>query len=412
MHSIPAFRQCATFVLVSLCLFVLPVLGQSGISDEIAGIRLESLRETGFRVDWINQSNGNDLRMPTISGDSLYILDAEDYLTRYDLHSGKWRWSSPVGNKVYQLRGITEFAKSDRVYVMSDGAVYVLERATGNYPTSRSENGSSYSGQKQMIPLKWVANTPSITTDQRFLIYGSNTGEAVWFNPSIGFDIHRYRIGSSINTPIVFAYGIRNKNGLTRDLIIGSSTDGLVTAVDVHQLNKVWDVQYTKPVETAVAFGTNSSIINDETYPRTTVFIAGADQYIHAVDLLKGKQRWNYLTTSNLTDSPVFHNDVVYQRIPNVGLAAFSAFPQSLSGNQLWVADNVKGNVITTTRNGQLVCWDIENMLLQVVDPRKGGVVSSMKIPAAKSLITDSTSEGSLYVLTTNNTMLRLIPRK
>jgi hypothetical protein len=101
----------------------------------------------------------------------------------------------------------------------------------------------------------------------------------------------------------------------------------------------------------------------------------------------------------------------VYQRIPSVGLGAYNAFPDVLSGEQLWIADDVFGTIITTTKRGQLVSWDQKNSLLQIVDTRKGGVVSSISLPNVKTLLSDSTSNGSLYILTNDDVLIRLAPR-
>ena len=78
---------------------------------------------------------------------------------------------------------------------------------------------------------------------------------------------------------------------------------------------------------------------------------------------------------------------------------------------QLWLADDVFGKIITTTNRGQLVSWDQQNSLLQIVDPRKGGVVSSLSIPNTKNLITDSKTNGSLYILKNDDVLIRLVPR-
>ena len=108
---------------------------QSPKTTQIAGIELSQLRSMGFRIDWINQSTATGLRLPTITNRSFYAVDSEDYLTRYDLKSGKWLWSTPVGNQVFKLRSINESSDSKWVYVVSDGAIYIVEASTGNYPS-------------------------------------------------------------------------------------------------------------------------------------------------------------------------------------------------------------------------------------------------------------------------------------
>lgn len=304
-----------------------------------------------------------------------------------------------------------EFPKDTRIYILSDGAVYILEKSTGNYPSRSNSGGKESSGEKRVLPLRWTANTPAITLDDKLLIYGSTKGDVVWFNPSIGFDSHRYRIGSSINVMPSLVSGVRNQNGDERQAIVTTSNDGDIVAIDLNQLTELWTLSLTSQVVTPIVSGTHFAKLNDESLQRTSVFIAGTDQYLRAIDLHSGKQRWNVLTSSKLTDAPFYLDSRVYQRIPDVGLAAFNAFPDHLSGEQIWISDDVLGTVITTKKNGQLVCWDENKSLLQVVDPRKGGLVSTLTIPNVKNLITDSKTNGSLYLLTHDDEFIRLVPR-
>jgi len=118
------------------------------------------------------------------------------------------------------------------------------------------------------------------------------------------------------------------------------------------------------------------------------------------------------LTESPLEDSPFFLKTVVYQRIPKVGLAAFQAFPDDFSGNQDWIAEDISGTVITTTKDGKLVCWDKQEKILQIADPRKGGIVATLSLPSIRSLTTDQQINGSLFLITESDTILRLDPRR
>ncbi|MBT5410000.1 MAG: PQQ-binding-like beta-propeller repeat protein [Phycisphaerae bacterium] len=400
--------QIITAVLTIVCTAATFAVAQSAT---VAGIDIDQMRASGYRLDWMNQSNGSAISLPTITTDSLYTVDEEDYLTRYDLETGKWIWSSPVGNKIYNIHSINEMQKGNTVYAVSDGAIYALEKETGNLPTSSDQSTDSKSITSAIRSLDWIANTGAISTEKGYLIYGSSNGEVVWFNPDFGFETKRYRIGDVIKVTPTFAHGPRSLNGQQLNLVITPSLDGQVYAVDLEQANKIWSIQLTSPVQTEISYGTNSSLLDDETFPRTSAFIAGTDQYLRAIDLHTGKPRWNILSSKVLVDSPVVVSDTVYQRLPEIGLAAYDAFPDSLSGNQKWIADDVFGNVITTTNTGKLVCWDSVNNLLQIVDPVKGGVVSTLPLPGARSVLSDTLQQGSIYIITQNNALLRLIQR-
>ena len=390
---------------------------QNPKTTQIAGIELSELRSLGFRIDWINQSTATGLRLPTITTGSLYAVDSEDYLTRYDLNSGKWLWSTPVGNQVFTLRSINESSDSQWVYVVSDGALYIVEASSGNYPSlSAAESRSSDRGTtaithvKPHLSLEWVANTPAIT-DQGLLIYGSNTGDTVWFDPTIGFIEHRYRIGSSVHVQPTLVQGVRDIDGALRKAIITPAADGSVIAIDANQVKQIWMLTLLDAVETPIACATSTEVLSGEAIPRTSIFIAGSDQYLRSVDLHSGKPRWKVLCTSPLSDTAVIHHGSLYQRIPNEGLACYKAFPETSSGELRWVAEDVLGNVITTNFSGRLICWDNINRVLQVVDTRLGGVVSTLAIPTAKSLIADNQVNGSLYIITEDDMLLKLVSR-
>ena len=405
------------FILSTTILFLCGICAwtQTPQITQIGGIELSQLRSVGFRIDWINQSTATGLRLPTVTSRSLYAVDSEDYLTRYDIESGKWLWSTPIGNQVFTFRSINESSDSTWVYVVSDGALYIVEASSGNYPSLseaelQSGDRTAIAHVKPHQNLEWVANTPAIT-DKGLLIYGSNTGETVWFDPSIGFIEHRYRIGSSVHVKPTLVQGVRDAGGAIRRAIITPAADGSVIAVDANQVKQIWMLKLLDAVETPITFATSSDVLSDETIPRTSIFIAGSDQYLRSVDLHSGKPRWKVLCTSPLSDTPFIHHGSLYQHIPNKGLASYKAFPKTSSGELLWVAEDVLGNVITTNSTGQLICWDDINRILQVVDTRLGGVVSTLPIPNAKSLISDNEMNGSLYIITEDDMLLRLVSR-
>jgi outer membrane protein assembly factor BamB len=412
MPKIPSTHTFTTVLAITFAIFSSRSFAMQENDNTVAGMNIENLRASGYRLDWMNQSNSTELHLPTITEDSIYTLDSEDFITRYELETGKWLWSAPVGNQVFSIRSINEAASHDYVYIVSDGAVYVLERETGNQPASPPKTDPTSTKVKSLLPLDWVANTGAITPTKELLIYGSSNGDVVWFDPTIGFVTKRYKIGNIVRVQPTFAEGPRTTGGQTRKVIIAPAVDGQVFAVDLKQASKTWSIQLTNPVETEIICATQTTPFEDEKIPRTSAFIAGTDQYVRSIDLHSGKHRWKFLTSSHLADSPTVINEKLYQRIPGIGLASFNAFPRALSGEQNWVAKDVLGNVITTTKNGQLVCWDEKAHLLQIVDPRKGGIVSTLSVPSAKELITDSNSEGSIYILTQDNGLLRLVSRQ
>ena len=403
----PTLRKTIITLAASVMLAVgVTTMAQNAV--EVSGINLDQLQKTGYRIDWINQPTSKGLRLPTITKDSFYTVDNSDFVSKYDIDSGKWLWSTPVGNQTYKIKGITEIKNLKRTYVLSEGGIYVIETINGDYPSNADSKNQDNS---QFFPLQEIANT-SATSFNGQMIYGSTTGNAVWFNPSIGFTACTYNIGSLVDVSPTYVTGIRTDRGMTSNIIVTASTDGTVIAIDAKDIQQLWTISLLDAVAAPVSYGTNNRIRENEDIPRSSVFIAGTDRYLRSVDLHTGRPRWRVLTESPLEDSPFFSKTVVYQRIPKVGLAAFQAFPDDFSGNQDWIAEDISGTVITTTKDGKLVCWDKQEKILQIADPRKGGIVATLSLPSIRSLTTDQQINGSLFLITESDTILRLDPRR
>lgn len=351
------------------------------------GVSLAQLRDISYRIDWVNQKTANDLRLTTISGDIIYAIDTFDHLVSYDIDTGRWLWSSPVGNHIYRLLGINTNETAGQVYVNAVGAVFIFESATGNLPT-RTAHQVEEATDKPVQKLNWSANTPGIM-EGSILLYGSRNGDLVWHDCSIGFSSQTYAIGNIMQTPPALSGGI----------VVATSGDGSVAAVNLKSARALWRI---KLLDAVVA----TPIIS-----KGTVYIAGKDQYLRAIDLYTGRPRWKFLTAAELTDAPYLQGDALYQRVPGVGLICFNAFAPDITGEKRWTAKNVNGIVLTTSRNGRLLCWDQENRLLQEIDPAFGSITSTLQLSSVRELLVDNPIHGNLYLVTDDNAIIKLIPR-
>lgn len=397
-------KQIHSTVLMTLALTTSALLGNTS-SDQntpertIAGASLLDLQKAGYRVDWINQSPTSGLYLPTVTSNSFYTMNKDDFLSRYDVSTGKWLWSTPVGNNIFDMLSINEFEDSNRVTVLSDGVMYNYNTLSGTTPMG--------SESKPLSNLRWVSNTPAIHSGDA-LVYGSSKGNLVWLNPVTGTVNTRYKIGNSIITAPVSLSAIRHPNGRMRDVIVATAGDGTISAIDKSSKSKLWSFQLTAPVTTTVTSATNTTLLHDETFPRSSVFIAGTDQYLRAVDFHTGKPRWRVLTSATLATPPTVYKDVLYQQIPEEGLACFETFPQTFSGKKRWTSNDVHGSVITTTNSGRLVCWDKADKLLQILEPQSGGITKTLHLPRAKEVLASNRKDGSLFILTEDNEIIRL----
>ena len=373
--------------------------------DNSLNIDLTALRESGFKLDWVTNTSNKDLRLGTIQGDSFYAIDQEDYLSRFDLTSGRWIWSAPVGNKVFDIHSISEVEHQIAVYILSDSVIYVIQQTTGNRPTQNKETGHTPPYQ---MKLSRLATSPAIFVDNS-LVYGSSNGDTVWFAPDIGFTEHRYKTGDVIYVNPIIVQGELDEEGRRKTAIISASSDGHVVAVDNGSVRKLWETKLLNSVEAPIS---STKVRNADGNTKTLVLIAGTDQYLRAVDLETGYPTWKVLTQAPLTNTPTPLGNAVYQRIPNVGLAKFKANTQSIAGEQVWLKPEITGNVITTNRKGHLIVWDESRRKLQVIDPMLGGIISTIDLPGFKNLITDSNENGALYAITDKQFIVCLSPRR
>ena len=396
-------RLFLKFTLSIIVLIQTTAIANEKSKDLIANINLQQLRETGYKIDWVNISDDKILRVPTLSNESLYAIDQEDFLNRFELNSGKWLWSAPIGNQVFNIHSIIE--SNSLVYVLTDSIVYAVEKTTGNRPSKRRDESRA---PKHQLNLSRLATSPSISVDSS-IVYGSSNGDTVWFNPEIGFTENRYKTGKSVHVRPTLVTSLMDGEGRTRKAIVSASTDGNITAVDAHTIRKLWDIKLLGSVEAPVSFITKKGSDKTEI---TSVFIGGTDQYIRSVDFNTGLLRWKTLTTAPLIDTPFTLRDAIYQRIPGVGLAKFEAFPESILGKQLWLNPEIGGIPITTNRDGHIVSWDQTKRALQIIEPKLGGLVSTLNMPTVKTILTDKAEGGSLYVFTNENAILRFVLRR
>lgn len=387
MRTIPFVCFFATACLACSSALSDDKYGVPPIITSTHGVSLAQLRDISYRIDWVNQKTAHDLRLLTISGDTLFAIDTFDHLVSYDIDTGSWLWSSPVGNHVYRLLGINTNEAAGQVYVNAVGAIFIFESATGNLPI-RTGHKVEEATDKPIQKLNWSANTPGIM-EGSILLYGSRNGELVWHDCSIGFSSQTYAIGTSMQTPPVVSSGI----------VVATAGEGSVAAVDLKSARALWRI---KLLDAVVA----TPVISN-----STVYIAGKDQYLRAIDLYTGRPRWKFLTTAELTDTPYLVGNALYQRVPGVGLSSFNAFAPDITGEKRWTAKNVRGNVLTTAINGRLLCWDQENRVLQEVDPAFGSITSTLELPWVRELLVDNPVQGNLYLVTDDDAIIKLIPR-
>ncbi len=337
----------------------------------------DTAHDLGYRIDWqrnTHPSENSGIKDISVQGDSVFVLDGQNFLARLRRSDGVQLWRIPVVDAIDEIQGIKFMPTIRRIYVTSGGDMIVLE----------SDTGSQIAKQK----LGEIANTKSSIYGPYF-IYGARNGQLVWHTYSVGHEWRAYQVSPSIQLDPQVYDGV----------IVTVGNNGRVMVLDAGTTQQLWNKRLLNYITARPAVGLGN------------VYIAGLDQHLWALDIDTGYQAWRYLTRSPLTDSPVIVGERVYQQIPADGLVCFEARPiDSPDGVILWTAESVKGNVIARLKSNLLV-WDDDKREMDVIDIAYGSVAKHISIPSAQYVLGSLGGNGDVIAASEDGRVVRLVPR-
>lgn len=330
-------------------------------------------RQIGYRVDWQYPDAGRDIKILEAQHDSVFALDARNFLTRLNRTDGRRIWRVPVTEPVHEIAGITYIPELERVYVTSGASLLVLDAA----------NGAQIGLQK----LERIANTAPLVFGD-YLIYGSRNGQVIWHSHAIAFQWRAYQISPSIQLqPVIHG-----------DTLIAVGNDGRVAAIHARTANMHWSKRLLSAVVARPAVGQDA------------VYIASLDQHLWAFDLHSGREIWRHLTESELRTPPTLIGDHVYQHIPGEGLVCFEARPvDALGGRIVWKSSQAVGSVISA-RQGRLMLWDPQTKRITLAAVRGGAVMDQLSAGKALRLVSPNIDGSELYACSDDGRVVRLLP--
>ncbi len=337
----------------------------------------EAARRLGYRIDWQALSpNAPAVPLKQVSpqGDSVFLLDDENYLTRLSRKDGQRLWRLSVARPGEEVLGVTSIPGSNEIFVMSAGSVLALDALSGSLVGRQT--------------LEKIANTAP-TLRSPYLIYGGRNGQLCWHSYTLAFNWRSYQVSRSITVQPV----------IEGDAVAVVGTDGRIMVLSASQATQFWSKKLLDEVVAA-------PVIN-----KGVLYVAATDQYLYALDLRSGRTLWSKLTTSPLTDSPMVIDERVYQQIPGEGLTCFDVLPLDKPGGEIyWQAATVRGNVLTRHRRDLLV-WDEGARRLTLVNAADGEVIDSTEVPQARHVMATATTEGNLLAYADDARVIRLLPR-
>lgn len=329
-------------------------------------------RNLNYRVAWQFTGAGDGVKLLSVQGDSAFVLDSRNFLTRIKTQDGNLLWRMAVADPIDEIQGVA--LVGNRVFVAMGGDMLVLDGGTGSQIDKRR--------------LQKIASTAPAASGN-YLIYGSRDGQTIWFSTQIGYQWRGYQVAHSISlAPLV-----------TEKHVVVIGNDGTLVVLDAAAASKYWSTKLLDQIVAPAAAGNGA------------VYVAGLDQYLWAFDINTGRTLWKVLNDTPLTQPPTLIGDRVYQQIPHQGLVCFNALPQDTPGGErIWATDGVKGNALFQRRD-QVYAWDVPAKRMSMLDVKRGGITNSVDLPQVKELTVAGENNNDIYAASTDGRVVRLVPR-
>ncbi|MGI9014908.1 MAG: PQQ-binding-like beta-propeller repeat protein [Phycisphaerales bacterium] len=333
----------------------------------------------GYRVAWnrraINTSSLEVLKA-AIAGDSLFVIDDKNNLTRILLSDGRQVWTWPVAGTTDNILGVARarYGDTDLVVVATEGDVHLFE----------VNNGIQTDRQR----LERVSSTAPVVYGQS-IIYGSINGTLVWHHFLMGAFLRGYTMNGAILVDPV----------IENDVVVAVTDRGQVMAVDASSGRQLWS-NYAR-----------DAILSTPAIGEKAVYTTSVDQYIRCYDIRSGRVLWSRLHEEPLRQPPVLIGDRVFVQTPDLGLCCYEALPfQDLDGELIWNTKEVTGTIIGRHRN-RVLAWDADARTLAVVDDRTGNIVETISLPTVTSLKLSAFDSGDIYAISETGEITRAVAR-
>jgi outer membrane protein assembly factor BamB len=335
------------------------------------------VRELGYRIDHQARTfpeADSGIKRLAIQGDSAFVLDGRNFLTRLRRADGQRIWRIPVADPLDDIHGITYLPDDELVMMLVGAHLLVLDDDTGSMLDKQQ--------------LGQIASTAPIVYGP-VLIYGARNGQLVWHSFEVGYQWRGYRVSSSIRLDPL----------LVGDDVAVVASDGTVMVLEAGSATAMWEKRLLSGVEAAPVAGDD------------LLYIAGLDQYVWALNLQTGRTAWRYLSEAPLVCPPALVDDRLYQHIPTEGLVCFAARPADAPGGKvIWSTPGVRGEVIGKHGN-RLMVWDDHESRMLLVDAERGAVMTTVDLPEVRHIVMSATESGDLYAAGDDGRVIRLVPR-
>ena len=308
------------------------------------------------------------------AGDSVFVQDSANGITRLKADSGTRIWRDVVGAAKDTILGVErgDARGTDVVLVTNDVDVITLECANG------IRIGTQH--------LTRYPSTGSVRVGSQ-LIYGTRVGQVAWQQYVVGHAFKSNALGGSIRAdPILTPAGVA-----------AASTDGIVALLDPSTTASLWRFKAGGAVDGTLATD------------GMRVFCTARDNYVYAIDINRGRAAWKFRCDGTLGPDAACLGDTVYVHESDGGMLALAADGGGkLDGTVRWRAP-IRGRPIALSGSGA-IAWDSATSTYTLFDPASGAVRASMTLDGVVDVRASGTADPTIHFVSADGRVQQTQP--
>jgi len=361
----------------------------------------------GLRSQWqVTIPSGKTALMAGMSLDGIEIFAWDQFgiVTRLKSETGSVLWQGSTQSKLDKIFGVNILAAgtTPAALALTDAESVAFEDGSGALLAQQS--------------LRRVPATAGATSENS-VVFGDAEGRIIWLNL---MESNIAKVQTKRNAPGEYTSSSERPTRRTvicREEYAAMSLGKVVTppvsvsGVGVLTVSTGGEVclfhaTNSKPIW---KFKSNAPFVSKPVTCGGVVYVAGKDQYLHALDLKTGHVMWDWFTQVPLLNSPLATSDLVVLQVPEEGLVAFNANPGEKVGGAVQWKSKAAGNAITRTKDGFIV-WDDASRTMTLVETKAGGITASASFLNAVWVGATSPVDGTIMLLSKDGRMQQLRP--
>ena len=340
----------------------------------------------------------------SLDGTEIFAWDHFGIVTRLKSDTGSVLWQGSTQSKLDKIFSVNILpaGTTPAAIALTDAATVAFEDGSGALLAQET--------------LRRVPATAGVTSGN-FVVFGDAEGRIIWLNLS---ESNIAKVQNKRNAP--GDYSSSSDRSTRRTVICREEFAAMSLGKVVIQPVSVagagvltvstggevclFHATNSKPIW---KFKSNAPFVSKPSVCDGVVYVAGKDQYLHALDLKTGQAIWNWFTQAPLVNAPMATSDLVVLQVPEEGLVAFNANPGDKVGGVVQWKSKAAGNAITRTKDGFIV-WDDASRSMTLVEPKAGGITATASFPNAMWVGSTAPVDGTIMLLSGDGRMQQLRP--